>query len=536
MVSDMDLVYYCIQYDETTNNENVKELRILIRYWSKLKNEVVTRHLETFFLGSATSKILKEKIVTAIGNANLPLTDIIQLASDSPNVNKAVFSLINNDLIRIRKKKLFDGGYCNIHTVHNAFRKGIDEFGLDVSDTILTIHDFIYDFPVRVEAFETIQKRLNLPQHRLRKHVESRWLSLEAGCIRVIEQLPAIKEYFLTYIPNTATTKHLIKTRRYKSISNHLKSPTFEAEVNFVASSGKLFTAFTQFFQTSGPLIHLLFDKIDRLVTTIVHRICKEKCKASELFLPDNLLPLEEIILNEEINENLKSVGCREVLEFRKGVQQHYIAACTHILQKTVLNPELPEYILKNFRFLLPFQIKNKKKQNIKDVTKVISKMHVSLSLENAIDELKILQVEISDIDNKKLPPVREYWQEVFQAKLPCGKSKFSTLTLLAQVSFLLYHGSADVERSFSESHDMLTEKQTKMSVEHLNAKLNVKSTLKLYDNKVLSVPIPPELLKKARAAHSLYKAHLEKVKADEERDKRKYEEEERLKKEEEGK
>ena len=36
--------FYSLLFDETTNNESEKELQIMIRYWPKLKNEIVTRH------------------------------------------------------------------------------------------------------------------------------------------------------------------------------------------------------------------------------------------------------------------------------------------------------------------------------------------------------------------------------------------------------------------------------------------------------------------------------------------------------------
>ena len=42
--------YYSILFDETTNNKSEKELQLMIKYYSKSRNEVVTQHLETFFI------------------------------------------------------------------------------------------------------------------------------------------------------------------------------------------------------------------------------------------------------------------------------------------------------------------------------------------------------------------------------------------------------------------------------------------------------------------------------------------------------
>jgi hypothetical protein len=158
--------------------------------------------------------------------------------------------------------------------VHNSFSKALHELGIEVSDFIIMIHGFIYEFPKRREDFENLQEKMNLPNHRLKKHVESRWLTLEEACVVAIEQFPAIKEYFVNFIPKHVS--NLTQLRKYKAILNILRSPTFEAELHFVLCSGKLFSSFTKFFQKSEPLIHILYSELNRLVTIIANRICKK--------------------------------------------------------------------------------------------------------------------------------------------------------------------------------------------------------------------------------------------------------------------
>ena len=79
----------------------------------------------------------------------------------------------------------------------------------------------------------------------------------------------------------------------------------------------------------------------------------------------------------------------------------------------------------------------------------------------------------------------------------------------------------------------MLSENQANMSVELLNGKLNVRSALKQYGNRADKIPITPELLKKANAANSAYKAYLIEQKEAEERAKKESEELKRLREEE---
>jgi len=125
LLDECQACYYTIIYDETTNSECVKELQCAIRYWCNDTKGVVVRHIETFFIGSATGLILLDYIIKAIKNANLSIDKLLMLGSDGPNVNKTVFKLVNENVKNIRGIGLIDIGTCNIHIVHNAFLKGL---------------------------------------------------------------------------------------------------------------------------------------------------------------------------------------------------------------------------------------------------------------------------------------------------------------------------------------------------------------------------------------------------------------------------
>lgn len=63
--------FYALIYDETTNAESKKELQIAIRFWSNNLKQIVVRHLETYFISSATGEELEKFIMQAINNVNL---------------------------------------------------------------------------------------------------------------------------------------------------------------------------------------------------------------------------------------------------------------------------------------------------------------------------------------------------------------------------------------------------------------------------------------------------------------------------------
>lgn len=86
-------------------------------------------------------------------------------------------------------------------------------------------------------------------------------------------------------------------------------------------------------------------------------------------------------------------------------------------------------------------------------------------------------------------------------------------------------HGSADIERGFSTSGDVLTDDKTEMTERTLNARLNSKCGLQLFfGNSPLLVPIDNNFIKSGRYAYQNYSIYMEKRK-EEEKEKQKEEE-----------
>lgn len=84
LLEECNKVYYTLIYDETTNVEGKKELQIALRYWSDQENEIVTCHLETFFIQSATGEKLEEYIMQSLHNSNMSHLKMLMLGSDGP--------------------------------------------------------------------------------------------------------------------------------------------------------------------------------------------------------------------------------------------------------------------------------------------------------------------------------------------------------------------------------------------------------------------------------------------------------------------
>ena len=116
--------YYTIHIDETTAQVK-KQMDVLGRYLSDTDGKVKVRFLKALVFGHALAETVADKLWRTLQESGLPLKNLLSIISDGPNVNKAIKANINTKLQRHFKRQLVDTGSCQLHVVHNTFRKGI---------------------------------------------------------------------------------------------------------------------------------------------------------------------------------------------------------------------------------------------------------------------------------------------------------------------------------------------------------------------------------------------------------------------------
>ena len=501
MLNEMDGALFTLCFDETVNAGSSKELQTAVKYWSPSKEMIVTRHLQTFFMGSATADELYNKLCEAIDNTTLLRTNLLMLSNDGPNVNKAVTNLMNESLILLRKKRMVDIGTCNIHILHNAFRRGMKELGDNASNLIFLIHDFFDGWPSRWEDFEKIQNDLKLPKHRFIKHVSSRWLSLESAGLRLLEQWPAVTKYFMVFVPKYKSD--LMISSKYKNIVSLLKVNTMKVEINFACSSAHIFSQFTGHFQKEEPLIHLLYDHLKTLTSRLMTRICHSEVIFSLDSLNDekSFLPLKEVNCGLDVKE-LQMLPEKDKLAFLLQAKKHFIASCKHIFTKSSLTSKP---LLKHFECLIPSE--RTKDNSWKSIVEVAKALPIDLNIASLIDEWKLLSLEEDELHSKS-NRIDVYWNQFFKKTDKAGEMKYPLVSKVVKAALSLSHGSADVERGFSSSQRFMTSDRASMSERTLDAYLHVKFH-KLYDGKVHLVHINKELLNLTQSAYIHHRLSL---------------------------
>ena len=134
--------YYTIHIDETTTAQVKKQMDVLERYFSGTDGKVKARFLKALVFGHAYDKTVAGELWRTLQELGLPLKNLLSISSDGPNVNKAIKANINTKLQGHFKRQLVDTGSCQLHVVHNTFRKGIEAYGEDVEHLCIDLFYF----------------------------------------------------------------------------------------------------------------------------------------------------------------------------------------------------------------------------------------------------------------------------------------------------------------------------------------------------------------------------------------------------------
>ena len=180
---------------------------------------------------------------------------------------------INAKLKQCFKRQLVNTGSCQLHVVHNTFRKRLESYGEDIEILCIDLFYFFKLSAARREDFLKIQQKLDLGEIVFLRHVELRWLSLLPAAEGVKDQFPVLLQYFKKLLEEDRKIKG---NERYRRIMSFLTSPETMIQLYFLESLKPVFDQFLQLFQTEGPLIHILHQSVLQLLKQVMFRFLKQ--------------------------------------------------------------------------------------------------------------------------------------------------------------------------------------------------------------------------------------------------------------------
>ena len=270
---------FSIHFDETTTSQVKKQMDLTLRYWSPTHQEVYVAFYTSLFFGSATGELVAQKIFDQMKEDKVPMERLLTLIRDGPNVNKTIFSKLAE---KIKEEKpefvgFVDLGSCVLHVVHNAFGKGLEKNGKDIDQFCMDLHALFKYSAARRESYQELQCELDVELNTFQQHTQVRWLSLGPAIKRVLEQWDVICVFITDLGKNVQTVPKSINFRRVANMLAEGQKGVTKTTLEFLNNVTPVFEEFLREGQSSGPQVHVLYDRICELLKKLMGRCLKKK-------------------------------------------------------------------------------------------------------------------------------------------------------------------------------------------------------------------------------------------------------------------
>ena len=485
-----------LMIDEGSINYSRKWLALLIRHYEPNSAAVLTDFLSIVSLGDASAKTLMEAISNELASRRIPLKNCLGVMSDSANVMRGK----KGGVIALLKKEnssIIDIGGCAMHHVHNSAAKAMVALGEEL-EVILDDIFFYLRYAKAANSFEELQTLMDLEPLKFLRRVESRWLQISEVTSRFKILLPVLKKFF------SALSQVEQNKDRVRRIRKYLDSPDTLVYINFVLFSLKPLKEFETFFQSSQPVIHLLYNRMISIVANVCRSFIRSRHiqelmnfeEFQEIHV-DHELPDDELLIGEDSRCALRNdhISAIQRALFFERVRQFYRT----LLRSLIHYLPIGQRLLRTVQFIDPSQKENVLEADLVHVMK-------QLSVKGDPDQLLLEWRQfVSDVTlfHHKDASITAFWNQV----KACGK--YELLVNLAECALILPHGNADTERMFSSLKRILTADRNKLQDPNLNGLLTVKSYMLNRGYNSATMPITEELLERCHDAGACYNAFL---------------------------
>ena len=504
---------FTLHYDETTTTQNKRQMDLHLRYWSESSSQVESKYYSSLLFDHAEGKVVADAIMEQLTLDGVEVKRLSALGSDGPNVNKTVFRTIDASLKESGFPGLVNVGTCNLHVVHNSFGKALEEFPLKVNDMAVEIHSFFKYSTCRTADFRFTQLEEDVEQHVFIRHVPTRWLTLGPVIDRITEQWAPLCSYFneLSKKPE----KEQPKCKAFKSVHAKLQSKSTLAELLFIQSVRPCFEHFLTVFQDQVPLIHILYDEMETLVTTLMSRFIEpqhyqnksgEQLVDVDVTARQNQLKDEDLIVGEMTTNKLKKMDHGEKKRFYLSVRKFYSTLVKYLITRFPLRNEF----IRSVRCLQPQRrTEVTSHASIQQVARMLPSINDE-DLAKISDEWRVYQIDDDNNGNTENQRIDHYWRDIFKHNMPNGDPKYPTLQKVVKAVLVLPHGNADCERGLSKNKKMLGKDRTNFSLKSIIGNRLAKDAVIAHNGQPENVPITREMMLAVKNSHHVYQQRLD--------------------------
>ena len=502
---------FCIHFDETTSTQVKKQMDLTLRYWSPTHEEVWITYYTSLFFGHAEGEKVAVKMYEQLVSDGIPVAQLVTLVRDGPNVNKTMFRKMD-ELIRHDNPEftvLVDLGSCSIHTIHNAFGKGLEKCGKEIEQLCMDLHALFKYSAARREDFREVQIEMDLDLTNFLQHTVVRWLSIGPAVKRILEQWEAVTQFVTDLAKDPKKLPRSINFKRVHMMLYAKEKMVTRVLLEFLNDVIPIFEQFLLLFQRASPVIHIMYDSMCDILVRLLRRFMKgqavEKRYGSDITSIEcqdvkHQLPDKSIVIGKGAREALVKLTSEQQRQALLGIRSFMCTTATELQQKLPLKNEL----LRQLGCTNP---------NIERLTAVLQP---EISTSEVIDEWKLFQVDNELSDYNQQERIEKYWNAVFQLQSSDGQLRYKLLPAVIKSALTLGQTNAESECSLSVNAAIVTRERTLLSENTIIGLRVVKEAVRFFDpvsNQPEKIAITDDLRRFVRNAHAAYKERLERMK-----------------------
>ena len=355
---------------------------------------------------------------------------------------------------------LVDMGSCSIHTIHNAFGKGLEKCGKEIEQLCMDLHALFKYSAARCEDFREVQIGMDLDLTNFLQHTVVRWLSIGPAVKRILEQWEAMTQFVTDLAKDPKKLPRSINFKRVHMMLNAKEKMVTRVLLEFLNDVIPVFEQFLLLFQRASPVIHIMYDSMCDILVRLLRRFMKgqavEKrygsdltsieCQDVKLQLPD-----KSIVIGKGAREALVKLTSEQQRQALLGIRSFMCTTATELQQKLPLKNEL----LRQLGCTNP--LKRKKESTVSSIERLTTVLQPAIGTSEVIDEWKLFQVDNELPDYNQQERIEKYWNAVFQLQSSDGQLRYKLLPAVIKSALTLGQTNAESECSLSVNAAIVT-------------------------------------------------------------------------------
>lgn len=410
------------------------------------------------------------KIKSYFEEKNIPYRkNVIGFASDGANVmtgkHNSVMSRLKEEVDNIFLMR------CICHSFHLCASAACEKLPRGVEDVVRDVYNYFSNSPKRIEVLKEFQTFTNTKIHKILHPAQTRWLSVEAAVVRLLEQYNAL----ILFFTDAVTTDRLLSV---ETILKRLKDPLTKVFLQFLEFVLPFFNNMNREMQSTQPKIHKIHSQLYATYKTILECFIKreiikltppEKINFRD---PHNYLPLDELYLGAKVFLSQKNLSNEEKHILRTRCLDFFIESCNQINKRFDFEDE----IIKKLASIDPIQVCAGTTSSIIPLAQHFPNLVAESELQNLDNEWRLLrntEINYEDTSNAEM-----FWISVSKMCRGDNSPMFPTISRFVLNLLCLPHSSANVERIFSQVNLLKTKQRNKLSSASIVGLLHSKAYL----------------------------------------------------------